>query len=129
VLKEFKTFLMRGNIVELAIAVVIGTAFTALVNSFVASFVTPLIGILGKKNFADLTFTINDSVFTYGLFINALIQFVSVAAAVFFFIVKPLNAIAERRKRGEEPEPVELNLQEELLTEIRDLLRSQQQAQ
>jgi large conductance mechanosensitive channel len=125
-LKEFKAFLMRGNIVELGIAIVIGVAFTALVNSFVGSFITPIIGIFGKKDFSQLTFTINDSTFTYGVFINQLITFVSTAAAVFFFVVKPMNVLTERRKRGDDPEPVELNLQEELLTEIRDLLRTQQ---
>ena len=125
-LKEFKAFVMRGNVVDLAIAVVIGTAFGAVVTSLVENILTPLIGIPGKADFATLEFTINESVFRYGLFLNALVAFVLIAAAVFFFVVKPLNVLAERRKRGEEEEPPELSNQEVLLSEIRDLLRAQQ---
>src|SRR6266550_4177481 len=101
-LKEFKAFIMRGNVVDLAVAVVIGTAFGAVVASLVANIITPLVGIPGKTDFATLEFTINKSVFRYGLFLNSFISFVSIAAAVFFFVVKPLNVLAERRKRGEE---------------------------
>jgi large conductance mechanosensitive channel len=125
-LKEFKAFIMRGNVVDLAVAVVIGAAFGGVVTSLVENILTPLIGIPGKTDFAALHFTINDSVFRYGLFLNSLISFVSIAAAVFFFVVKPLNVLAERRKRGEEEEPPELTTQEVLLGEIRDLLRAQQ---
>ena len=125
-LKEFKAFVMRGNVVDLAIAVVIGTAFGAVVTSLVANILTPLVGIPGKSDFATLEFTINKSVFRYGLFLNALVSFVLIAAAVFFFVVKPLNVLAERRKRGEEEEPPKLSNEEVLLGEIRDLLRAQQ---
>ena len=102
VLREFKEFLFRGNIVDLAVAIVVGTAFVALVNAFVADILTPIIAaIFGKPDFSSLTFHINGSTFLYGDFLNALITFVSVAAAVFFFVVKPLNALAARRA----PEP------------------------
>lgn len=102
-LKEFRQFIMRGSLVDLAVAVVIGTAFAALVNSLVADLITPIIAaIVGKPDFSNLTFTINGSVFRYGSFVNALITFVSIAAAVFFFVVKPINAITERLKGSEE---------------------------
>lgn len=103
VLKEFKDFIARGNLVDLAVAVVIGTAFAALVGSFVANMVTPLIAaIFGQPDFSELEFTINGSVFFYGKFINALITFLSVAAAIFFFVVKPMNVLQERVKKGED---------------------------
>ncbi len=122
-LKEFRSFLMRGNIVELAVAVVIGAAFGALVTSFVANLVTPIIAaIVGKPDFSDLTFTINDSVFRYGSFLNALLAFVSIAAAVFFFVVKPIDAV--QRARGiEKPEDGRSD-EAVLLEEIRDLLKT-----
>lgn len=127
-LKEFKAFIMRGNVVDLAVAVVLGAAFGAVVTSLVENLVTPLIGIPGKTDFSTLHFTINDSVFSYGKFLNALISFISIAAAIFFFVVKPLNALAARRKRGESaeedtPAPSDEAL---ILAEIRDLLRAQQ---
>ena len=104
-LKEFKNFLMRGNVVDLAVAVVIGAAFGALVTSLVANLLTPIIAaVIGKPDFSDLTFTINDSVFRYGSFLNALIAFVSIVAAVFFFVVKPMNALQARRDKGAEEE-------------------------
>ena len=100
-LKEFRDFLLRGNLITLAIAFVMGVAFAALVNSFVTNLVMPIIAaIVGKPNFNDLTFTINKSVFTYGTFITDLIAFVAIAAAVFFFIVKPVDMIKKRRERG-----------------------------
>ena len=100
-LKEFRDFLLRGNLITLAIAFVMGVAFAALVNSFVTNLVMPIIAaIVGKPNFNDLTFTINKSVFTYGNFITDLIAFVAIAAAVFFFIVKPVDMIKKRRERG-----------------------------
>jgi len=106
VLKEFKDFLTRGNLIELAVAFVMGFAFVALVNAFVADLVMPIIGaIFGEVDFSDLTFTINDSRFLYGAFITAAIQFVSVAAAVFFFVVKPVQVILARRARGDEEAP------------------------
>ena len=125
---EFKTFILRGNVVDLAVAVVIGAAFGAVVTSLVANIITPIIGIPGKTDFSTLHFTINESVFRYGLFLNALISFVAVAAAVFFFVVKPLNVLAERRKRGAVPEDETPAPSDEavLLSEIRDLLRAQQ---
>lgn len=103
VLKEFKDFIARGNLIDLAVAVVIGTAFAALVNSLVADLITPVIAaIFGKPDFSGLTFTINGSVFKYGSFINALITFLSIAAAIFFFVVKPMNVLQERIKKGED---------------------------
>ena len=122
-LKEFRTFLMRGNIVDLAVAVVIGAAFGALVTSLVANLLTPIVAaVIGKPDFSDLTFTINDAVFRYGTFLNALIAFVSIAAAVFFFVVKPMNHLNDRLRRGE-AEPEEKSEDVVLLEEIRDLLK------
>jgi large conductance mechanosensitive channel len=98
-LKNFKAFLLRGNVVDLAVAVVIGAAFGALVTALVADLITPIIAaIIGKPDFSNLTFTINKSTFKYGDFINVLIAFVSIAAAVFFFVVMPVNALMARRK-------------------------------
>lgn len=126
VLKEFKDFISRGNVVELAIAVVIGAAFTAVVTSVVEGLITPLVGMIVGVDFRDMDFTINDSTFQYGVVINALIYFLSVVAVVFFLIVKPLNVLNERRKRGEEPvEPESLSDEATLLVEIRDLLAAQ----
>jgi large conductance mechanosensitive channel len=103
-LKGFKEFILRGNVVDLAVAVVIGTAFGAVVAAFVADVITPLIAaIFGKPDFGSLMFTINHSTFKYGLFINAVIAFVLVAAAVYFAIVVPMNAVAARRAKGEDP--------------------------
>jgi large conductance mechanosensitive channel len=123
VYKEFKEFITRGNVIDLAVAVIIGLAFTAIINAIVSGLITPLIGMIGGNDFSDLDFTINGSTFEYGLVINAVIQFLLIAAAVFFFIVKPINVLNERRRRGEEPEPEELSDEAALLTEIRDLLR------
>ena len=121
-IKEFRDFLLRGNVVDLAVAVVIGAAFAALVNSLVADVLTPIIGaIVGKPDFSNLNFTVNGSEFNYGNFLNALIAFLSVAAAVFFFVIKPVNAVNRLRSASDEEAPSET----ELLTEIRDELRSQ----
>ena len=121
-LKEFRDFLLRGNVVDLAVAVVIGAAFAALVNSLVADVLTPIIGaIVGKPDFSNLNFTINGSEFNYGNFLNALIAFLSVAAAVFFFVIKPMNTLNRMRGASSEEEASEL----ELLAEIRDELRAQ----
>jgi large conductance mechanosensitive channel len=104
-LDEFKAFLLRGNLIELAVGIVIGLAFVALVNAFVADLITPIVAaIFGKPDFSSLSFTINGSEFLYGDFLNALIAFVSVAAAVFFFVVKPVNAIQARRKQDLPPD-------------------------
>jgi large conductance mechanosensitive channel len=101
-LKEFKVFLFRGNIVDLAVAVVIGIAFGAVITALVADIITPLIAaIFGSHDFSALTFTINNSTFLYGAFINAVISFVLIAAAVFFVVVKPMNAMAARRTKEE----------------------------
>jgi large conductance mechanosensitive channel len=103
-LAEFKQFLFRGNIVDLAVAFVIGVAFVAVVNSLVADLLTPVIAaIVGKPDFSALTFTINDSQFRYGSFINAVISFVSVAAVVFFAIVKPMTVLNARKPADDEP--------------------------
>ncbi len=103
--KEFKDFLMQGNLITLAVAFVIGGAFAALLTAFVADLVTPLIGaIVGKTDFSALTFTINKSQFLYGAFISALITFVSIAAATFFFIVKPYEAVMARVTKPTEAE-------------------------
>ncbi|GAA3178416.1 large-conductance mechanosensitive channel protein MscL [Blastococcus jejuensis] len=124
-LKGFKDFLLRGNIVDLAVAVVIGTAFTALVAAFTSSFLEPLIGLIGGGGVDGGIATVNEQKFTWGAFINAVITFVLTAAVVYFVVVVPLKKIMERRKRGEEPGPAEPT-QVELLLEIRDLLRAQQ---
>ena len=103
ILKEFRNFLVRGNLIELAVAFVMGVAFAAVINSLVKNLVMPIVAaIVGKPSFADLTFTIHKSVFFYGAFITDAIAFVSIAFAVFFFIVKPVDMLAKRR-RGEEP--------------------------
>jgi large conductance mechanosensitive channel len=105
ILKEFRDFLMRGNLIQLAVAFVMGVAFAAVINSFVKNLVMPIIAaIVGKPNFNDLTFTIHNSVFTYGAFITDLITFIAIAAAVFFFIVKPVDMITKRRKKEETEE-------------------------
>ncbi len=107
-LRGFKEFISRGNVVELAVAVVIGAAFGALVTSLVADLVTPLIAmIFGEPDFSDLHFTINDAQFNYGSFLNALFAFISVAAAIYFLIVLPMNKLEERRKRGKDPDTKE----------------------
>ena len=123
-LKQFRDFLLRGNLIELAVAFVMGLAFAAVVNSFVGNLVMPIIAmIIGKPDFSSLTFTINDAVFHYGAFITDVIQFIAIAAAVFFFIVKPVAVINARRRVGEEPaEPSsEERRHQELLEAIRSL--------
>jgi large conductance mechanosensitive channel len=100
--KEFKTFVLRGNVVDLAIAVVIGAAFGAVVTALVKDIITPILAIPGKTDFSALKFTIRKSDFLYGDFINTVISFLSIAAAVFFLVVKPLNTLLARRKT--EPE-------------------------
>jgi large conductance mechanosensitive channel len=123
-LNEFKAFLLRGNVVDLAVAVVIGTAFGAVVTAFVADLITPLIAAIGgEQDFSALKFEINNSQFLYGAFINAVISFVLIAAAIFFFVVKPINTLMARRKAGLEPEPEAVPEDVVLLGEIRDLLR------
>jgi large conductance mechanosensitive channel len=123
--KGFKDFLMRGNIVDLAVAVVIGTAFTALVTAFTTSFLQPLIGLVGGGGATGGEVVVNQQHFTWGAFVNALITFVLTATVVYFVVVLPMKTIMERRKRGEESGPAQPT-QVELLLEIRDLLRTQQ---
>jgi len=106
VLKEFRDFLLRGNLVTLAVAFVMGVAFAALVTAFVNDLVMPVIAaIFGKANFNELTFTIHHAVFMWGAFVTSAIAFVSIAAAVFFFIVKPVDVLEKRRAKGEEEAP------------------------
>jgi large conductance mechanosensitive channel len=106
-LLDFKKFLLRGNVVDLAVAVVIGTAFTAVVKALVADIITPVVAaIFGKPNFATLSFTINGSHFNYGDFLNNVLTFVTIAAAVFFIVVAPINALMSRRAK-EDPDTKE----------------------
>jgi large conductance mechanosensitive channel len=128
-LKGFRDFVLRGNVVDLAIAVVIGAAFGAVVTALVADFITPLIAAIGgQQDFSKLTFKVHNSTFLYGAFINAVISFLFIAAAIYFVVVLPLNRLAERRaakvEAGEpdpEPKPEEIIL----LEQIRDLLAKQ----
>jgi large conductance mechanosensitive channel len=124
-LAEFRDFLLRGNIVELAVAFVMGLAFAAVVNSLVDNLIMPLIAMaIGKPDFRDLTFTINDGVFRYGAFLTALLQFVAIAAAVFFFVVRPVNRLLERfGSPVEEGMPNEERRHQELLAALREARR------
>jgi len=119
-LKEFRDFLFRGSIVELAVAFVMGLAFAALVNSLVANLLMPVIAmIIGKPDFNDLTFTINDATFRYGAFITDAVQFVAIAAAVFFFVVRPVNMALKRfASPAEEGMPDEERRHQELLAAL-----------
>jgi large conductance mechanosensitive channel len=133
VVKQFKDFIMRGNVVDLAVGIIIGAAFGAVVTSLVDNLISPIIGLVGGKDFSNLTITLKDATATkeavllrYGQFINDVLAFVLVALAVFFFVVKPLTALNERRKRGElepeeEPAPTDEAV---LLAEIRDILKA-----
>jgi large conductance mechanosensitive channel len=123
-LKEFRDFVMRGNLIELAVAFVMGIAFAAVINSLVKNLVMPIIAaIVGKRSFNDLTFTIHKSVFFYGSFITDVITFLAIAAAVFFFIVKPVDLIMKRRRR-EEPAPEEMSAEERRHQELLLALRT-----
>ena len=105
-LKEFKQFLLRGNVVDLAVGVVIGAAFGTIVSALVADLITPLIGAIAKvPDFSGLMFTINGSQFMYGHFINALVSFLLIAGVVFFFVVKPMNVLIARSKKGPPADP------------------------
>ena len=106
-LSGFREFIMRGNVVDLAVAVVIGAAFGAVVASFVADILTPLLGLVGVPDFSRASFTVGDDAaeVRYGLFLNALIAFLLVAAAIYFFVVKPMNALEARRQAGVEETP------------------------
>jgi large conductance mechanosensitive channel len=124
VLKGFKDFVLRGNVVDLAVAVVIGAAFTAVVNAFATDFLTPLIGLAGGGGQLGGQLTIHGQPLRWGAFLSQLITFLLTAAVVYFAVVLPMKVIMERRQRGEEAGPVQPT-QLELLAEIRDLLRAQ----
>ena len=132
-LDEFKKFLLRGNVIDLAVAVVIGVAFKAVVDAFVLGVITPLIGLIGGQDFSTLTITLKEAtktkeavVLSYGAVLTQALNFVLIAAAIFFLVVKPLNVLAERHKRGQDAEDDVPPTEAELLIEIRDLLQAQQ---
>jgi large conductance mechanosensitive channel len=119
IIKEFKDFLLQGNLITLAIAFVMGTAFAKLLEAFVADIITPIIGLIfGKPDFGSLSFTANSSHFFYGSFTNALITFASIAAAVFFFIVKPYEMLSTKAEGDAGPSDEERRHQE-LLAALR----------
>jgi len=104
--REFKQFLLRGNVVDLAVALILALAFFAVISAFIADLITPLIAaIFGQPDFADLTFTVNNSVFRYGHFINVVIAFILIAAVLFFFVVKPVNALISRSRKQPPADP------------------------
>ena len=103
-IKGLRDFILRGNVIDLAVAVVIGAAFGAVVTAFVTDIITPLIAaIFGQPDFSALKFTINSSTFLYGSFINAVVSFLLIAAAIYFVVVVPMNKLAERRAKGQDP--------------------------
>jgi large conductance mechanosensitive channel len=105
-LNEFKTFLLRGNVIDLAVAVVVGAAFKSVVDSLVADLFMPIIAMLGgEPDFSSLDFTINDAIFGYGAFITAVVSFLIVSGAIFFFVVKPMNLLLARAHREPPPDP------------------------
>ena len=104
-LSGFRDFILRGNVVELAVAVVIGAAFGAVVASFTADILTPLLGIFGTSDFSQLAFQVGKATVKYGIFLNALIAFLLVAAAIYFFVIVPLNSLDARRQRGKVETP------------------------
>lgn len=129
--QDFKKFLMRGNVVDLAVAVVIGAAFGAVITSLVDGIINPIVGLVGGKDLSGWVITLKDATATdpavelrWGAVLSSIIDFVLIAAAIFFLIVKPMNAMVERRRRGEEPAEDTPAPSDEavLLTEIRDLL-------
>ncbi|MGY0234658.1 large conductance mechanosensitive channel protein MscL [Longispora urticae] len=122
-LKGFKDFITRGNVVDLAVGVVIGAAFAAVVKAFTDAFVNPLIKLVTGGGTTGGTFTINDVVFDYGSFVNAIITFLLTAAVVYFVIVLPMNKYNEYRKRNDEEVVEKLSAEVTLLQEIRDELR------
>ena len=118
-LNEFKTFLLRGNVIDLAVAVVIGAAFGAVVAALVKDLLTPLIAaIVGKPDFSAIQFTVNGSKFLIGDFINAVVSFVLVAAAIYFFIVAPMNMVVERRRSRQPPPDPTVKKCPECLSEV-----------
>lgn len=126
-IKGFKDFLFRGNVVDLAVAVVIGVAFAALVTAFTESFLNPLIALVGGGGENGGSIEVDGQLFTWGAFLNAVITFVLTAAVVYFVVVVPMKKIQERRARGQEAGPA-APTDVELLAEIRDLLAAQRGA-
>lgn len=123
-LSDFKKFLLRGNVVDLAVAVVIGAAFTAVVTALVKDLITPLIAAIGgKPNFSGLYFTLRGSKFMYGDFLNALISFFIIAVVVFFFVVQPINQLIKIATRKQSKEAAAPDPQLIVLEEIRDELK------
>ena len=134
-LDDFRTFVMRGNVVDLAVAVVIGAAFGAVITAFVDGIITPLLGLFGDQDFSRYAITLkengpgaeDDVRLAWGAVLTALIKFVSVAAAIFFFVVKPVSAVMARRRAGEVTEDTPTPSDEAvLLSEIRDLLAARE---
>jgi large conductance mechanosensitive channel len=124
-IKEFRDFVLRGNVIDLAIAVVLGAAFGAVVTSFVDDILMQIIAALGgQPDFSALKFNIGEGEFRYGEFITALISFLIIAAVIFFFVIKPINTLMARRKAGEVPEAEAVPEDVALLAEIRDLLKA-----
>ena len=124
-IKEFRDFVLRGNVVDLAVAVVLGAAFGAVVTSLVDDILMQVIAALGgQPDFSALKFAIGEGEFRYGEFLTALISFLIIAAAIFFFVIKPVNTLMARRKAGEVPEAEAVPEDVALLAEIRDLLKA-----
>jgi large conductance mechanosensitive channel len=124
-LKGFKDFIMRGNVVDLAVGIVIGAAFTTVVSQFTKSFLEPLVRVLsGGEGIKAGAPELRGVPFDWAAFVNAAIAFLLTAAALYFFVVLPMNKLAERRRRGEEPPPAAPSEEVKLLTEIRDALVS-----
>jgi large conductance mechanosensitive channel len=126
-LKEFRDFALKGNLIELGIALVLALAFKSLISSFVDALLMPIVGVIfGEPRFDSLTFTINNSIFFYGSFITVLIEFILIAAAIFFLVIKPYNAIIERRRSGDgdddqpAPDPEELTLLRQIAVNTAD---------
>ncbi|MBT8224819.1 MAG: large conductance mechanosensitive channel protein MscL [Dactylosporangium sp.] len=125
-LKGFRDFISRGNVIDLAVAVVVGAAFTAVVTKFSEAFIKPLIQLIGGGDELSGVWQVRDATFDWAAFVNAVIAFLITAAVVYFVFVLPMNKLAERRRRGATEEPVPVSDEIQLLTEIRDLLRAQQ---
>ena len=122
-IKEFREFIMRGNVVDLAVAVVIGAAFGAVVTSLVDGFILPVIALIfGEQNFDDMAISINGTEFPYGLIVAALVNFLLIALAIFLFIVKPMNVLSAKLNKGKEEEEEDTEL--DVLNQIRDSLRA-----
>ena len=121
-IKEFRDFVLRGNVVDLAVAVVVGAAFGAIITSFVADILTPLLGLIGIPDFTEWVIEVGEAEMRIGLFLNALISFLLIAAAIFFVVVKPMQAV-QAAQAGEEAEEEAGPTEVDLLTEIRDELR------